>query len=38
MWSVLWFVIGLFVGWNLPQPAWVKALWDKAMKRIKGPA
>jgi hypothetical protein len=28
---LLAFVIGLFVGWNLPQPAWAKALQDKVV-------
>lgn len=28
--------IGLLVGWNLlPQPAWVKALWDKVTGKLK---
>lgn len=27
---------GLLIGWNLlPQPAWVKALWDKAVAKVK---
>ena len=27
---VFWSSVGLLVGWNvLPQPAWVKAAWDK---------
>ena len=29
---IIVFAIGLLVGWNLlPQPAWVKALWDKVV-------
>lgn len=37
-WLMIGFAGGLLVGWNLPQPAWAKALWDRVMKRIKGPA
>jgi hypothetical protein len=30
MWYVVCFVAGLIVGWNvLPQPAWMKALYDR---------
>lgn len=29
--------VGLLVGWNvLPQPAFVKGLWDKAKAKISG--
>lgn len=31
---VLGFVAGMVVGWNfLPQPAWVKAQFDRFLKR-----
>lgn len=27
-------LIGIVVGWNvLPQPAWIKRLWDKKFKK-----
>lgn len=30
MWYVVCFVAGLIIGWNvLPQPAWIKVLYDK---------
>lgn len=33
---VLAFVVGLIVGWNvLPQPAWVKALYQLAIDKVK---
>lgn len=34
------FVVGLIIGWNiLPQPAWIKRIWDKiAAKFHKKPA
>jgi len=22
-------LVGMFIGWNIPQPAWAKALWSK---------
>lgn len=35
--DLLFFVAGLLVGWNvLPQPAWVRALWERAVKYAKG--
>lgn len=37
MWSTLfWICVGIFIGWNLPQPAWVKSLQDKVVAAIKG--
>jgi hypothetical protein len=34
--TLLVFAAGLLVGWNvLPQPTWVKTLWDKWMAKIK---
>lgn len=36
MW-LFWLILGLLIGWNvLPQPAWIKALWDKVVNKIKG--
>ena len=33
--ALLVFAAGLLVGWNvLPQPKWVKALWDKFMAKF----
>ena len=34
---LFWIAVGLVIGWNLlPQPAWVKALYDRAMSWFKG--
>lgn len=34
--NLLTFLIGLIIGWNvLPQPAWVKALYDLFVSKIK---
>ena len=33
--EVFCFVAGMIVGWNLiPQPAWVKAIYDKIMAKL----
>jgi len=35
LWTIIAFVLGLLVGWNLlPQPPWVKNLWTKAEDKI----
>lgn len=26
-------LVGMFIGWNIPQPAWAKALWVKITKK-----
>ena len=26
---ILWIAVGAFVGWNLPQPLWAKAVQEK---------
>ena len=31
MTSLFLILIGLFIGWNLPQPLWAKALQEKAV-------
>lgn len=34
--SIFWFACGLVVGWNLlPQPAWVKLVYDMVVEKIK---
>lgn len=30
------FVVGLVVGWNLPQPKWAADLWDKLKAKFSG--
>lgn len=32
---ILGFVIGLIVGWNLPQPQWAKTVTDKIVTKVK---
>lgn len=27
--TIFWIVVGLFIGWNLPQPAWAADLTNK---------
>lgn len=28
-------VVGLFVGWHIPQPVWVKKIQDKVVEEVK---
>jgi hypothetical protein len=32
MTSVIVLVIGIFIGWNVPQPPWAKALQDNVVE------
>ena len=34
--TLIWIVLALFVGWNLPQPDWAKALQAKVVSAVKG--
>lgn len=34
MW-IIWIVVGIFVGWAIPQPAWVKSLQDMVITKVK---
>ena len=34
--TLLVLIIGIFIGWNLPQPAWAKAIQDKLVGLIHG--
>jgi type III secretory pathway component EscT len=34
--TLITLVIGIFIGWNLPQPAWAKAIQDKLVDMIRG--
>ena len=36
MHAIFWVVVGMLIGWQVPQPTWVKLLWDKAVAKIKG--
>jgi len=33
--TLLILVIGIFIGWNLPQPAWARAIQDKLVNMIR---
>jgi hypothetical protein len=34
--NLFWIAVGLLIGWNvLPQPGWVKALYDKLLTKLK---
>jgi len=32
MYTLIILVIGIFIGWNLPQPQWAKTLQDRAVR------
>lgn len=35
---VIGFIIGLIIGWNvLPQPKWIRNIWDKIVAKFKKP-
>jgi len=34
MGTLLTLLIGMFIGWNLPQPDWARAIQDKAMQLL----
>jgi hypothetical protein len=31
----LGFIVGILLGWQVPQPKWVQRLWDKLAAKIK---
>lgn len=34
--ALFWVCVGLIIGWNLlPQPVWVKAIYDKITAKLK---
>ncbi len=35
LYAVFWVLVGMFVGWNLPQPPWAKELQDKVVNAVK---
>jgi hypothetical protein len=35
MWSAAMLIIGVFIGWNLPQPVWAKAAQDWVKAKVK---
>ena len=36
--AVVYITLGIFVGWNLPQPSWAKSVQDKVVKFFKNVA
>jgi len=38
MGSLLVLAIGILIGWNIPQPAFVKGLVDRLLARLRGDA
>jgi len=35
MYTLIILTIGIFIGWNLPQPAWAKSLQNKASAALR---
>jgi hypothetical protein len=33
--ALFWVLVGLFIGWNLPQPLWARELQDKVAGVVK---
>ena len=34
--TLLILIIGIFIGWNLPQPAWAKTIQDRLLEMMRG--
>ena len=34
--TLVWILVGAFIGWSLPQPAWAKSLQDAVMAKLSG--
>lgn len=34
--TLIWVAVGAFIGWNLPQPFWAKAVQEKLSAMLKG--
>jgi hypothetical protein len=32
---LFWILVGLVIGWNLPQPAWAKQLQDRVVASVR---
>lgn len=32
--TIIWIIIGAFIGWNLPQPSWAKTIQEKIQSFI----
>ncbi len=35
MYTLLILIIGVFIGWNLPQPPWAKELQDRVVTMVR---
>ena len=35
--TLFWICVGIFIGWNLPQPHWARSLQNRVVAAIKGP-
>jgi hypothetical protein len=35
LFALFWVCVGLFIGWNLPQPLWARELQEKVMAVVK---
>ena len=33
---LIYILIGVLIGWNLPQPSWAKYIQDKLVAKVKG--
>ena len=33
--TLFWIAVGMFIGWNLPQPTWARALQEKVVAAVK---
>lgn len=33
--TLFWICVGIFIGWHIPQPFWVKLIIDKIIEMIK---
>lgn len=34
--TLFWIAVGMVIGWNLlPQPMWVKVLWERTVAKFK---
>ena len=38
MGTIITLLIGMFIGWNLPQPEWARAVQDKVMQLLNSAA
>lgn len=33
--TVFWIVVGIFIGWHIPEPLWIQELRNKLWEKIK---